>query len=93
VGTSPVSLRRYIAGTRAVPDAVAARAHWLAMLVADLAGAYNSLGIRRWFDRPRSHLGARSPREVLGRNWDPDDPSVQAVRDLAAALAGAGGAT
>jgi hypothetical protein len=36
---------------------VAERLHWLAMVVADLAGSYNALGIRRWFERPRALLG------------------------------------
>ena len=92
-GTSEVSLRRYASGARAVPDEVAARIHWLALVTADLAGAYNAVGIRRWFERPRSHLGGRSPREVLGRGWSPDQPRVERVRQLAAAVAGVGGAT
>ncbi len=93
VGTSVVSLRRYMAGSRAVPDEVAARAHWLALVAADLAGAYNSIGIRRWFERPRSQLDGRAPRGVLSGPWQPDDPVVEHARVLAAALAGAGGAT
>jgi hypothetical protein len=91
--TSAVSLRRYVAGTRTVPDALAARIHWLALVSSDLAGAYNEMGIRRWFDRPRTQLDGRSPRQLLGRGWDPDDPKVDRVRALAAALAGPGGAT
>jgi hypothetical protein len=90
--TSAVSLRRYVAGTRTVPDAVAARIHWLAMVSSDLAGAYNALGIRRWFDRPRTQLDGRSPRQLLGRGWDPDGAKAERVRALAAALAGPGGA-
>ena len=90
--TSAVSLRRYLAGSRTVPDVVAARVHWLALVSSDLAGAYNALGIRRWFDRPRSQLDGRSPRQVLRRGWDPDDRGAEQVRALAAALAGPGGA-
>jgi hypothetical protein len=90
--TSAVSLRRYSAGTRTVPDAVAARIHWLALVSSDLAGAYNALGIRRWFDRPRTTLDGKSPRQLLGRGWDPDSAKVDRVRALAAALAGPGGA-
>ena len=41
-GTSAVSLRRYLSGSRAVPDDVAARLHWLALVSGDLAGAYNA---------------------------------------------------
>jgi hypothetical protein len=92
-GTSPVSLRRYAAGSRTVPDAIAARLHWLALVASDLAGSYNPVGIRRWFERPRTQLGGESPREVLGEGWDPYDPRVDQVRALAEALTGAGGAT
>ena len=88
-----MSLRRYVSGSREVPDRIAARIHWLALLVSDLAGAYNELGIRRWFDRPRDSLGGRSPRQALGIDWDPAGPDAQLVRSLAAALAGAGAAT
>jgi hypothetical protein len=91
--TSTVSLRRYLGGSRTAPDAVAERIHWLALAIGDLAGAYNDLGIRRWFERPRTALGGRSPAEVLAASWLPDDPAVAAVRQLAAALAGTGTAT
>jgi hypothetical protein len=93
VGTSPVSLRRYAAGSRTVPDMIAARLHWLALVASDLAGSYNPVGVRRWFERPRTQLGGKSPREVLGAGWDPDDPRVDQVRVLAETLTGAGGAT
>ena len=93
LGVSPVTVRRYAAGSRAVPDDVAARIHWLALLTADLAGAYNGIGIRRWFERPRSQLGGRSPRQLLRRGWNPEQAQVERVRQLATALAGPGGAT
>jgi hypothetical protein len=92
-GTSSVSLGRYLAGSRKWPDLLAARIHWLALVLADLGGAYNDFGMRRWFERKRTQLGGRSPREVLGSDWDPADPDVEEVRALAAALAGAGAAT
>ena len=93
VGVAPVSLRRYAAGARTVPDVVAARIHWLALVTADLTGAYNALGVRRWFERPRTQLGGRSPRQQLSREWSPEQAKVRRVKALAAALAGAGGAT
>jgi uncharacterized protein (DUF2384 family) len=86
VGTSPVSLRRYLSGSREAPDDVAGRIHWLALTAHDLLGAYNAIGVRRWFERPRSRLGDRSPLEVLGGDWDPDDPDVMEVQALASAL-------
>lgn len=93
VGTSVASLRRYAAGARAVPDAVAGRVHLVALVTSDLAGSYNEFGLRRWWERPRTALDGRSPREALGRAWDPDGATAGAVAELARALAGAGGAT
>ena len=92
LGISPASLRRYAAGTRKVPDGVAARIHYLALVSADLAGSYNGFGLRRWWERPRSALEGRSPREALGGDWTPDSPAARAVADLARALAGPGAA-
>ena len=83
---SVVSQRRYLAGERSVPDAVAARLHFLALVAGDLAGAYNDIGVRRWFDRPRTLLGGRSPAELLEPEWQPEDPGPRRVRDLARAL-------
>lgn len=93
VGTSGVSMGRYLAGSRRWPDALASRVHWLALVVSDLAGAYNDFGVRRWFERERSQLDGHSPREILGADWDPDTPEVEIVRQLAASLAGVGAAT
>lgn len=89
LGVAPASLRRYAGAERATPPAVAARLHWLALVVADLAGAYNQFGIRRWFERARTQLGGRSPRQALGRDWSPDSPAAAEVRALAGALSGA----
>jgi hypothetical protein len=87
---APASVRRYRAGARPTPDAVAARLHFLAGVVGDLAGAYNAYGIRRWFQRPRAQLGGRSPAQVLAGEWDPFAPEAQGVRALAGALTDAG---
>jgi hypothetical protein len=89
LGVAPASLRRYAASERATPQATAERLHWLAMVVSDLAGSYNDFGMRRWFERPRSQLGGKSPRTLLGSRWTPDDKAAQQVRALAAALSGA----
>ncbi len=80
------SLRRYANGERTTPVDVAARLHWIAMRVADLAGSYNAYGIERWFQRPRRALGGQAPRDRLTGNWSPDDPRVAQVADLAAAV-------
>lgn len=86
LNVSTVSLRRYQSGTRATPDDIAARLHALALMVGDLSGAYNDLGIRRWFVRPRTVLGNRTPADVLTARWRPEDPGPRQVRDLASAL-------
>lgn len=83
---SLVSLRRYLSGKRVFPDAVAARLHFLALVAGDLSGAYNDIGVRRWFDRPRRLLDGRSPADLLVSGWQPEDPEPRRVRDLAHSL-------
>jgi hypothetical protein len=89
LGIAPASLRRYAGAERATPQATAERLHWLAMVVSDLAGSYNDFGMRRWFERPRTQLGGKSPRALLGARWTPDAKAAQQVRALAAVLSGA----
>lgn len=86
VGVAPASARRYLAGDRATPDAVASRLHWIALIAGDLAGSYNAFGIRRWFLRPRSQLDGKAPADVLAGEWSPDDPGPGTVRALATRL-------
>jgi hypothetical protein len=80
------SLKRYQAGERTTPDIVAARLHFLALVIGDLAGSYNDLGIRRWFHRKRSLLDGRTPASLLKGEWDPDDEGPGRVRTLAREL-------
>ena len=87
VGISASSVRRYLAGARATPDAVVVRLHFLALVVSDLAGAYNDIGVRRWFGRARKRLGGSSPAQLLDGGWWPDDDGPNRVRELAASLA------
>ena len=61
LGVSPISVRRYAKGERRCSDAVAARLHWLALLIDQLEGTYNAYGIRRWFQRPRAALDGQPP--------------------------------
>ena len=89
LAVSPASLRRYAGGERSTPQEVAERLHWLALVVADLAGAYNDYGMRRWFERPRAQLGGKSPRQLLGRRWSVDGEATARVRALASVLRGA----
>jgi hypothetical protein len=86
LGISPASVLRYEKQQRATPDDVAARLHFLALVIGDLAGAYNAIGIRRWFDRTRTALDGRAPAAVLRGHWKPEDPGPRAVRALARAL-------
>jgi hypothetical protein len=88
VGTSEPSLRRYLAGSRSVPDDIAQRAHWLAIVVGYLRGGYNALGVRRWFERPRTQLDGRAPQQLVSGKWDPDDPGPMRVQALARSLVG-----
>jgi hypothetical protein len=80
------SLNRYQSGERGTPDSVAARLHFLALVISDLAGSYNDIGVRRWFGRKRSALGGRAPDQVLTGEWDPEDAGPTRVRQLAREL-------
>ncbi len=83
LGVSHSSLRRYVAGARTPPDDVADRAHVLTGIVSDLRGTYNDVGVRRWFERPRSALGGAAPAAILSGSWTEDSPGVADVRQLA----------
>jgi hypothetical protein len=80
------SLNRYQSGERDTPDSIAARLHFLALVIGDLAGSYNDIGVRRWFGRKRSALGGRSPAQLLTGEWDPEDAGAARVRELAREL-------
>ena len=86
LGLSPVSVLRYAKGERRTPDDVAARLHFLALVIGDLAGAYNEIGVRRWFERKRTALDGKAPGEVLRGDWQPENAGPLAVRDLARAI-------
>lgn len=86
VRVSVSSLKRYQTGERDTPDAVAARLHFLALVVGDLAGSYNETGIRRWFQRKRTLLDGRSPASLLAGDWDPDEEGPMRIRALARQL-------
>lgn len=86
LGISVSSVRRYQNGARETPDDIAARLHLVALVVGDLLGAYNDIGVRRWFDRPRQALGNRRPADLLKGEWKPEDPGPIQVRALARSL-------
>ena len=86
LGISQSSARCYFLGSRSTPDTVAARLHFLAFVVGDLAGAYNDIGVRRWFDRPRQRLDGSTPAQTLGERWSPDDDDPQDLLTIRRAL-------
>lgn len=88
LGRSATSVRLYASGRRPVPPLIARRLQWVARVAFSLAGGYNSIGMRAWFDRPRVELGRRSPLAVLGRDWQPSDAAAADVEMLAATLRG-----
>lgn len=90
LNVSVSSLKRYASGERDTPDDVAARLHHVALVVGDLAGAYNEVGVRRWFERKRTALKGRAPAALLSGDWNPDDPLPQKVRELARSLVALG---
>jgi len=87
LGVSAPSVRRYRSGARITPDPLAGRLHFLATLVGDLAGAYNEIGIRRWFDRPRALLNGKSPVDFLHGEWNPEASGPRRLKELARSLA------
>ena len=86
LAVSPSSVRRYKEHARTTPDGIASRLHFLALVAGDLAGAYNDIGVRRWFERARVRLGNRAPQEFLRGEWSPNDPGPTKVRELARSL-------
>src|SRR5206468_7430778 len=86
LGISGSSVRRYRASFRTTPDNIAEQVHFLSLVVGDLAGAYNEIGIRQWFERKRAQLDGQTPLELLKGRWRPTQPGPQRVQDLARAL-------
>ena len=86
LGISGSSIRRYRANARTTPDDVAERLHFLSLVVGDLAGAYNEIGIRQWFERKRAQLDGRAPLEWLKGRWKGAQAGPRRVQDLARAL-------
>ncbi len=87
LGISASSIRRYKAAARSTPDDVAGRLHFLSLIVGDLSGAYNEIGIRQWFERKRAQLDGHTPLGRLKARWKPTQPGPRRVQDLARALA------
>jgi uncharacterized protein (DUF2384 family) len=86
LGISASSVRRYKVAARATPDDVADRLHFLSLVVGDLSGAYNEIGVRQWFERKHAQLDGRTPLDCLRAPWNPAEPGPRRVQDLARAL-------
>jgi hypothetical protein len=86
LGISASSVRRYRANARTTPDDVADRLHFLSLVTGDLAGSYNEIGIRQWFERKRAQLDGRTPLDSLKGRWKPSQPGPRCIQDLARAL-------
>jgi hypothetical protein len=86
LGISTSSVRRYKAAARTTPDDAADRLHFLSLVVGDLSGAYNQIGIRQWFERQRAQLDGRTPLDWLSSPWRPTQPGPRRVHDHAQAL-------
>jgi hypothetical protein len=84
VAASRLSIDSYRGGE--TPDNVAARLHTLTLIVMDLRGGYNALGIRDWFNRQRVQLHGHAPAEYLKREWSPGDDDIQQLIALAATV-------
>jgi len=87
---SPSSVQRYARGERNPPEPVVDRLHWLALVVGYLTGTYNEFGVRRWFDRPRTALDGKGPKDTLlaEKAWTPESDGARQVEELAKALIG-----
>ena len=86
IGISASSIRRYRANARTTPDDVAERLHFLSLIAGDLAGSYNEIGTRQWFERKRAQLDGRTPLDWLKGRWSPAQAGPRRVQDLARAL-------
>jgi hypothetical protein len=67
---------------------VATRIRFLLRVTDDLAGSYDPMGMRRWWERPRTALGGHSPRAALGPDWDPEGPVARTIARVAVDLTG-----
>lgn len=52
-----------------------------------LLGSYDKRGIYQWFKRKRTELGGLSPEDLLIGDWNPNDPKIQKILELARSLA------
>jgi len=86
VGISQSPAQSYLTGSSRTPKTVADRLHYLSFVVTDLAGSYNNTGIQRWFDRKRTLLDGRTPAQMLGECWSPNDEGARRVQALSHAL-------
>lgn len=85
VGVSTSSLTRYLGHIRPVPDGVAWRAHQACLLIGDLAGSYNEVGMRRWMVRECRELRGMTPIETVNEAENPIE-ALERLRRLTVSL-------
>jgi hypothetical protein len=87
LAVSEISIRRYASGERPTPAAVAQRLHFLALVIGDLSGSYDHMGISQWFTRPRKNVFAgKTPFDLLSGEWQPEDDGPARVRQFSKSL-------
>jgi hypothetical protein len=67
---------------------IGSRVAFIAAVVDDLSGSYNTAGQQSWWTRPRTELGNLSPIDVLAQDFDPAAEPASAVAELARSLHG-----
>jgi hypothetical protein len=86
-GISVSSLHRYSDRSRPTPPEIAERLHVIALIIGDLSGSYDALGVAQWFTRPRKKaFDNKTPLDLLTGNWKPHDPAPAKVREFAKSL-------
>jgi len=63
------------------------RLDFLLKIIGYLGGAYDEIGVRQWFIRPRVELGGKEPAEIFQRGrWKPEDEMPQIIMRIAESL-------
>ncbi len=84
---SEINIKRYSEGKLNTPRDVAARLHFLTLVIEDLRGSYDTLGVKQWFVRPRKRaFNGKTPLNLLKGKWHPEDTGPQKVREFTHSL-------
>lgn len=69
-----------------ISEEIFLRLAFLIEIVEVLGGAYNNIGVYRWFLRKRIQLGRKSPAQILKYSWFPGEPGPQRILELAKSM-------